>query len=119
MSTVVQDKDESYQPPQESESDSESQDDLLEDLPSLSLNNQPSHNRARRTSVSAESMAPTTSNQPFEKIVIFKSHEQTKRIEASIMNNFLFKSLDEEQYTDVIGGNILYYIKFHQLNSLL
>lgn len=95
-----------YQPPIDSESDTESQEDILEELLPTQA---PSHNRGRRTSVSAESMAPT--NEPFEKIVIQKSKEQTKRIEASIMNNFLFKSLDEEQYADVIGGKTLYYAR--------
>ena len=80
-------------------SSDEDEDDVLEELPSIPSSN---HNRARRTSVSAESMAPTT--EPYEKISIPKSTEQRKRIEKSIMNNFLFKTLDEEQHTDVVDA---------------
>jgi len=63
-------------------------------------------NRGRRTSVSAESMAPTSADNgpPPEKIVIPKSAEQRARIETSIRNNFLFKNLDEEQYNDVVDA---------------
>jgi cAMP-dependent protein kinase regulator len=61
------------------------------------------YNRGRRTSVSAESMAPS-SDQDYIKTVIPKTEEQRKRIEHSIRNNFLFKSLDEEQYVDVVDA---------------
>jgi CRP-like cAMP-binding protein len=61
------------------------------------------HNRGRRTSVSAESMAPTL-DKDYEKIVIPKSDEQKKRIETAIRGNFLFRSLDEEQYMDVVNA---------------
>ena len=61
------------------------------------------HNRGRRTSVSAESMAPTL-DKDYVKVVIPKSEEQKKRIEASIRGNFLFRSLDEEQYMDVVNA---------------
>lgn len=61
------------------------------------------YNRGRRTSVSAESMAPS-SDQDYVKTVIPKTEEQRKRIEHSIRNNFLFKSLDEEQYIDVVDA---------------
>ncbi len=61
------------------------------------------HNRGRRTSVSAESMAPTL-DKDYEKVVIPKSDEQKKRIEVAIRGNFLFRSLDEEQYVDVVNA---------------
>ncbi|KAI8927704.1 cyclic nucleotide-binding-like protein [Entophlyctis helioformis] len=61
------------------------------------------HNRGRRTSVSAESMAPTT-DKDYVKVDIPKSAEQRKRIESAIHANFLFKSLDEEQYVDVVNA---------------
>jgi len=61
------------------------------------------YNRGRRTSVSAESMAPTTDTN-YVKIIIPKTDEQRKRIQVSISNNFLFKNLDEEQYTDVVNA---------------
>lgn len=60
-------------------------------------------NRGRRTSVSAESMAPDK-DAKIQKVVIPKSPEQRERIEAAIRNNFLFKNLDEEQYHDVIDA---------------
>ncbi|KAJ3085359.1 hypothetical protein HK102_000073 [Quaeritorhiza haematococci] len=61
------------------------------------------YNRGRRTSVSAESMAPTM-DKDFVKVVIPKTDDQKKRIEQSIKNNFLFRSLDEEQYADVVNA---------------
>lgn len=64
----------------------------------------PKFNRERRTSVSAESMAPTADDQEWVKINIPKSDEQRKRIQESISQNFLFKHLDEEQYNDVVNA---------------
>ncbi|KAJ3028258.1 UNVERIFIED_CONTAM: hypothetical protein HDU68_002065 [Siphonaria sp. JEL0065] len=61
------------------------------------------HNRGRRTSVSAESMAPTL-DKDFVAVVIPKTDEQKARIQASIKNNFLFRSCDEEQYRDVVDA---------------
>lgn len=62
----------------------------------------------RRVSVSAESMAPSSAlngrNVPAEKVVIPKSDDQKQRIKAAVMNNFLFRNLDEEQYKDVVDA---------------
>lgn len=94
---------------QQDDEDGEDQDDLDEEdndkfstepLPSLPPTN---YNRGRRTSVSAESMAPST-NQEFVKVVIPKSAAQAERIKVSISNNFLFRNLDEEQYLDVVNA---------------
>lgn len=63
----------------------------------------PSYNRDRRTSVSAESMAPTQ-GRDFVKKVIPKGQDQCDRIRLSVGNNFLFKNLDEEQYQDVVNA---------------
>lgn len=63
----------------------------------------PSYNRDRRTSVSAESMAPTH-GRDFVKQVIPKTEDQCERIRLSVGNNFLFKNLDEEQYQDVVNA---------------
>ncbi|MCO5613717.1 hypothetical protein L7F22_067995 [Adiantum nelumboides] len=68
------------------------------------------YNFARRTSVSAESLAPASgspastlsSNEPLQKTVIPKSDSQMQRIRASIQNNLLFRNLDEEQEKDVL-----------------
>ncbi|KAJ3158207.1 hypothetical protein HK101_001391, partial [Irineochytrium annulatum] len=62
------------------------------------------YNRGRRTSVSAESMAPAASDVDYVKVVIPKTDEQRSRIQASIKNNFLFRSCDEEQYADVVNA---------------
>lgn len=48
-------------------------------------------------------MAPT-SDKNYVKVIIPKTDEQRKRIQVSISNNFLFKNLDEEQYTDVVNA---------------
>ncbi|KAI8831266.1 cyclic nucleotide-binding-like protein [Chytridium lagenaria] len=61
------------------------------------------HNRGRRTSVSAESMAPSQ-DASYERIVIPKTDEQRSRIDASIRSNFLFRACDEEQYADVVAA---------------
>ncbi|KAI8840252.1 cyclic nucleotide-binding-like protein [Chytridium lagenaria] len=75
----------------------DSDDDATVPLPPVT------YNRGRRTSVSAESMAPTT-DKDYIKIIIPKSDTQKSRIQASIQNNFLFRSCDEEQYTDVVNA---------------
>ncbi|OBZ83355.1 cAMP-dependent protein kinase regulatory subunit [Choanephora cucurbitarum] len=71
-----------------------------EPLPSLPPTN---YNRGRRTSVSAESMAPSAT-QEFKKVVIPKSEAQAERIRVSIGHNFLFRNLDEDQYLDVVNA---------------
>ncbi|RKF77152.1 cAMP-dependent protein kinase regulatory subunit [Golovinomyces cichoracearum] len=60
---------------------------------------------ARRTSVSAESLNPTTSSKnnwtpPFHK----KTQEQIERLKISISGNFLFSHLDDEQSSQVLGA---------------
>ncbi|ORX54472.1 cAMP dependent protein kinase regulatory subunit [Hesseltinella vesiculosa] len=59
--------------------------------------------RGRRTSVSAESLQPTSAKD-FVKTVIPKTEAQRDRISEAIGQNFLFKHLDEEQYTDVVNA---------------
>ncbi|KAI8070680.1 cyclic nucleotide-binding-like protein [Gongronella butleri] len=59
--------------------------------------------RGRRTSVSAESLQPTHAKD-FVKTVIPKTDAQRERIREAISHNFLFKHLDEEQYTDVVNA---------------
>ncbi|KAF9483956.1 camp-dependent protein kinase regulatory subunit [Pholiota conissans] len=56
---------------------------------------------ARRTSVSAESIAvDSNSDEPLP--VYPKSDDQVRRIKAAIGNNFIFRDLDEEQETGVL-----------------
>ncbi|KAI9019387.1 camp-dependent protein kinase regulatory subunit [Phycomyces nitens] len=82
------------------DSDDEERDEFTgEPLPMIP----PSYGRDRRTSVSAESMAPTQ-GRDFVKTVIPKSPEQCARIRESVENNFLFRNLDEEQYQDVVDA---------------
>ncbi|ORY07201.1 camp-dependent protein kinase regulatory subunit [Basidiobolus meristosporus CBS 931.73] len=81
---------------------SDMEDELEDELGSLPPM-PPVRDRGRRTSVSAESMAPT-GDADYEKIVIEKTPEQRQRIESSIAKNFLFSNLDEEQYRDVVNA---------------
>eukprot|EP01137_Pigoraptor_chileana_P004770 Opistho-2@46876 len=56
----------------------------------------------RRCSVSAESMTPSNeTHTKTEKVVIHKSKESYKRIDASTQRNLLFRNLDEDQRKDV------------------
>ncbi|KAG0233412.1 hypothetical protein BGW42_007497 [Actinomortierella wolfii] len=85
------------------DSESESEEDEEEhEEPGELLTMPPNYMRGRRTSVSAESMMPSHSN--YVKTVISKTPEQRKRIEASIVSNFLFKTLDEDQHEDVVNA---------------
>lgn len=70
----------------------------------VSLSGPPPSSRGRRTSVSAESLQPSHHSQEFIKIYIPKNLEQSLHIRAAIQKNFLFKNLDEEQYTDVVNA---------------
>ncbi|KAI9013841.1 camp-dependent protein kinase regulatory subunit [Phycomyces nitens] len=83
------------------EASDEERDEFTGEL--LSMAPPPTYSRDRRTSVSAESMAPTQ-GRDFVKTVIPKSPEQCARIRESVGNNFLFRSLDEEQYQDVVDA---------------
>ncbi|KAJ1541720.1 hypothetical protein HK405_010479 [Cladochytrium tenue] len=89
----------------DSDSDQESsvESDDEDDVEVAPLPPPPQYNRGRRTSVSAESMAPTT-DATYVKVVIPKTDEQRARIHASLQNNFLFRSCDEEQYADVVAA---------------
>ena len=58
---------------------------------------------ARRTSVSAESIA--VDSETTEPLPVFpKSADQLRRIRNSIANNFIFRDLDEEQETGVLNA---------------
>ncbi|KAL1923470.1 uncharacterized protein VTP21DRAFT_8450 [Calcarisporiella thermophila] len=61
------------------------------------------YNRARRVSISAESMAPSKFKD-YVTTVYPKTDEQRRRIVDSMSGNFLFKNLDEEQHRDVIDA---------------
>ncbi|KAJ3001574.1 hypothetical protein HKX48_002808, partial [Thoreauomyces humboldtii] len=91
----------------ESEANNDSDDDEEEEEDAVEPSGPPpppvNYNRGRRTSVSAESMAPTL-DKDFVKVVIAKTDDQKQRIETSIRGNFMFKSLDDDQYRDVVDA---------------
>ena len=68
------------------------------------------YNLGRRTSVSAESLDPTSAASTaaaavaLPKTVIPKTASQVARIEGSIKGNLLFRNLDEDQHKDVINA---------------
>lgn len=88
---------------EDDEFDHDEEHDKFSTAPIPSMPPPSAYNRGRRTSVSAESIAPSQ-NQDYVKTVIHKSDDQKQRIQAAIGNNFLFKNLDEEQYNDVINA---------------
>lgn len=68
----------------------------------------PAFNLSRRTSVSAESLAPpslSSSSTPATPKPHFpKTPEQISRIRGYIASNLLFRNLDSDQYSDVLGA---------------
>ncbi|EDV25345.1 cAMP-dependent protein kinase type II regulatory subunit [Trichoplax sp. H2] len=61
---------------------------------------------AKRQSVCAESYQPEEDEEGenAEKIVLPKTEEQRKRLEASVKSSFLFKALDEDQTIEVLDA---------------
>lgn len=108
-----------FQQTQESDSDEEFLDayddeddeerDKFSTLPVTISPQQQNYNRNRRTSVSAESMAP--SSQGFVKKVVPKSQEEIEGIRKSVGTNFLFKNLDEEHHQDVVDAMVAMCVK--------
>ncbi|KAG2193812.1 hypothetical protein INT47_002562 [Mucor saturninus] len=86
------------------EEEEEEERDTVDEMPSIS--GPPPSSRGRRTSVSAESLQPSRPSQEHIKVYIPKNLEQSLHIRAAIENNFLFKNLDEEQYTDVVNAMV-------------
>ncbi|KAI9276129.1 cyclic nucleotide-binding-like protein [Sporodiniella umbellata] len=64
----------------------------------------PPPQRGRRTSVSAESIAPAGTK--FVKKVVPKTEAEMERIRHSVGSNFLFKNLDEEHHQDVVNAMV-------------
>ncbi|KAF2234331.1 camp-dependent protein kinase-like protein regulatory subunit [Viridothelium virens] len=62
------------------------------------------YNMNRRTSVSAESLNPTSSNDNFTPPHHAKTAEQQARLRAAVAHNFLFSHLDDEQSAQVLGA---------------
>lgn len=89
---------------EDEEEEEEERDTVSDTMPTLNV--PPPSSRGRRTSVSAESMQPSHHHDNYVKLVIPKSDEQRARIRSAIGNNFLFKNLDEEQYTDIVNAMV-------------
>lgn len=69
----------------------------------------PGFSAGRRTSVSAESLVPSSNGHGAEserpKLPVYpKSAQQLQRIELSIASNFLFRNLDDDQKKDVLSA---------------
>ena len=63
------------------------------------------YNMNRRTSVSAESMTPTSSsNDNWTPPLHKKTPDQLSRLKTSVSSNFLFSHLDDEQSSQVLGA---------------
>lgn len=62
------------------------------------------YNLNRRTSVSAESLTPTSTSQDWSPPSHPKSADQIERLRKAVSSNFLFSSLAEEQATQVLGA---------------
>lgn len=63
----------------------------------------PAYNLGRRTSVSAESLAPGAADEAAQaKTVIPKTDSQMARIAKATEGNLLFRNLEEDQYRDVL-----------------
>lgn len=63
------------------------------------------YNMGRRTSVSAESMNPSSADDSNWKAPSFpKTHDQEARLRTAIARNFLFAHLDDDQTNQVLGA---------------
>lgn len=83
----------------------EEQDFVPDNLPSFKLSNTPV--RARRVSVSAESMQPnklTSCSTLHKKTIIPKAESEISMIINSLQSHFLFKSLQDDQCREVIDS---------------
>ncbi|EPS37477.1 hypothetical protein H072_8828 [Dactylellina haptotyla CBS 200.50] len=62
------------------------------------------YNTNRRTSVSAESMVPSSASEDWTPPFTQKSVEQLGRLNSAIADNLLFRNLDEDQTKQVLGA---------------
>lgn len=63
------------------------------------------YNLNRRTSVSAESLAPSSVDDSNWKVPSYpKTSQQEQRLRSAVAHNFLFAHLDDEQTTQVLGA---------------
>ncbi|KAF3918801.1 hypothetical protein AA313_de0204459 [Arthrobotrys entomopaga] len=72
--------------------------------PSPSSDFPSNYNQNRRTSVSAESMVPSASNEDWTPPFTKKTDDQLHRLTVAIADNLLFRNLDEEQTKQVLGA---------------
>lgn len=62
------------------------------------------YNMNRRTSVSAESLIPSSSTEEWTAPVYPKTDEQLERLKAAVSGNFLFMHLDDDQSSQVLSA---------------
>ncbi|PUU83970.1 cyclic nucleotide-binding-like protein [Tuber borchii] len=62
------------------------------------------YNMSRRTSVSAESLVPSSSNEEWNPPVYPKTSEQLNRLKTAVSGNFLFMHLDDDQSGQVLSA---------------
>ncbi|KAI9813315.1 MAG: hypothetical protein M1827_004257 [Pycnora praestabilis] len=62
------------------------------------------YSMGRRTSVSAESLNPTSIHDDWKPPYHRKTEEQLSRLKTSVSSNFLFSHLDDEQASQVLGA---------------
>ncbi|KAF8471154.1 cyclic nucleotide-binding-like protein [Kalaharituber pfeilii] len=62
----------------------------------------PNYNMNRRTSVSAESLMPSAASEEWTPPTYPKSEEQMNRLRQAVAKNFLFTSLEEDQFSQVL-----------------
>ncbi|KAI5808492.1 cyclic nucleotide-binding-like protein [Peziza echinospora] len=62
------------------------------------------YNMNRRTSVSAESLMPSAASDEWTPPTYPKSEEQVNRLKSAVVKNFLFTSLEEDQFSQVLGA---------------
>src|SRR5271170_6978936 len=80
---------------------------FLSEDPNPTTDFPPNYNLSRRTSVSAESLAPSTNSSPSVRRTSsgpVKTAQQQARIRSAISANLLFKNLDDEQTRDVLDA---------------
>ncbi|KAG0131951.1 cyclic nucleotide-binding-like protein [Tuber indicum] len=71
---------------------------------SASLDFPSNYNMGRRTSVSAESLVPSSSNEEWNPPVYPKTPEQLGRLKTAVSGNFLFMHLDDDQSGQVLSA---------------
>lgn len=97
--------DDSHQPGSEMHSETDEDDDVVEDLPISVLQAK----KNMRTSVSAEAFGVHNKKEDFTPPVINKSEESKKEIAERLRRSFMFQGLSEEEMNIVVGAMDIVY----------